>query len=85
MSRVGVMSPARQHAVASTKPSQEEAQTERTAMIHELRIYTVKAGTVPTVAKNAGEVGRAIRGDNYGRLEGYWMGEIGPLNYVAHL
>lgn len=54
-------------------------------MIHELRIYTVKAGTVPTVAKNAGEVGRAIRGDNYGRLEGYWMGEIGPLNYVAHL
>jgi hypothetical protein len=54
-------------------------------MIHELRIYTVKPGSVPEVAKNSGEVGRAIRGDNYGKLEGYWLGEIGPLNYVAHL
>ena len=54
-------------------------------MIHELRIYTVRTGTVPTVAKNAGEVGRAIRGDNYGKLEGYWITEIGPLNQVCHL
>ena len=54
-------------------------------MIHELRIYTVKAGTVGEMAKNSGEVGRAIRGDNYGRLEGYWMTEIGPLNQVCHL
>ena len=54
-------------------------------MIHELRIYTVKSGTVGEVAKNAGEVGRAIRGDDYGKLEGYWMTEIGPLNQVCHL
>ena len=54
-------------------------------MIHELRIYTLRAGSVPEVAKNSGEGGRAIRGDNYGKLEGYWMSEIGPLNRVCHL
>lgn len=54
-------------------------------MIHELRIYTTKPGTVAEMAKNAGTVGRAIRGDNYGKLEGYWVTEIGPLNQVAHL
>jgi NIPSNAP len=54
-------------------------------MIHELRIYTAKAGTAPLMAKNSGEVGRDVRGDKYGKLEGYWMTEIGPLNQVAHL
>ena len=54
-------------------------------MIYELRTYTLRAGTGPTVAKNAGEVGRAIRGDDYGKLEGYWLTEIGPLNQVMHL
>ena len=54
-------------------------------MIHELRIYTLKAGSVAEVAKNSGTVGRGIRGDNYGKLEGYWTTEIGPLNQVVHL
>ena len=54
-------------------------------MIYELRTYTLRAGTGPAVAKNAGEVGRAIRGDDYGKLEGYWLTEIGPLNQVMHL
>lgn len=54
-------------------------------MIYELRTYTVKAGTAAEVAKNAGEIGRAIRGDDYGKLEGYWITEIGPLNQVMHL
>ena len=54
-------------------------------MIHELRIYTTLAGKAPETAKNSGEVARAIRGDNYGKLEGYWMTEIGPLNQVVHL
>ena len=54
-------------------------------MIHELRTYTLRPGAGPTVAKNAGEVGRAIRGDDYGKLEGYWVTEIGPLNQVMHL
>jgi hypothetical protein len=54
-------------------------------MIYELRTYTVKHGTVAEVAKNAGTVGREIRGDNYGKLEGYWTTEIGPINQVMHL
>jgi hypothetical protein len=54
-------------------------------MIFELRTYTLKHGSAAEVAKNAGEVGRAIRGDNYGKLEGYWISEIGPLNQVHHL
>jgi hypothetical protein len=54
-------------------------------MIYELRTYTLKHGTTAEVAKNAGAVGRAIRGDNYGKLEGYWVTEIGPINQVMHL
>lgn len=54
-------------------------------MIHELRIYTTKPGMVGEVAKNSGTVARAIRGDNYGKLEGYWINEIGALNQVCHL
>jgi len=54
-------------------------------MIYELRTYTLKAGTVAEVARNAGAVARAIRKDDYGRLEGYWTSDIGPLNQVLHL
>ena len=54
-------------------------------MIHELRIYTGKPGAAPEMAKNSGTVARDIRGDNYGRLEGYWLTEIGALNQVVHL
>ena len=54
-------------------------------MIYELRTYTLQPGSAPTAAKNAGTVGRAIRGDDYGKLEGYWMTEVGPLNQVMHL
>lgn len=54
-------------------------------MIHELRIYTAKPGTVADMARNSGTVAREIRGDNYGKLEGYWMTEIGALNQVVHL
>ena len=54
-------------------------------MIYELRTYTLKAGTAPEAAKNAGTVGRDIRGDKFGKLEGYWITEVGPLNQVMHL
>ena len=46
-------------------------------MIYELRTYTLKHGSTANVAKAAGEVGRAVRGDNFGKLEGYWVTEIG--------
>ena len=54
-------------------------------MIYELRTYTVRQGTVQDVANNAATVSRSIRGDNYGKLEGYWVTDIGPLNQVMHL
>lgn len=54
-------------------------------MIHELRTYTLKPGTAPMAAENSGTLGREIRGNDYGKLEGYWLTEIGPLNQVMHL
>lgn len=54
-------------------------------MIYELRTYTVRPGTIGDMVKAASTVSREIRGDNYGKLEGYWSTEIGPLNQVMHL
>jgi hypothetical protein len=54
-------------------------------MIYELRTYTVRPGTIGDMVKAASTVARDIREDNYGKLEGYWMTEIGPLNQVMHL
>ena len=54
-------------------------------MIYELRTYTVKPGSVGDMVKAASTVSRDIRGDNYGKLEGYWLTEIGPLNQVMHM
>jgi hypothetical protein len=54
-------------------------------MIHELRTYTVTQGSLPQMIRNSGTISREIRGDNYGKLEGYWSTEIGPLNQVMHL
>ena len=54
-------------------------------MIYELRTYTVKQGTLAEVVKNASTVSREVRKDDYGKLEGYWFTDIGPLNQVMHL
>src|SRR5262245_36783440 len=54
-------------------------------MIHELRTYTVKQGSLPEMIKNSATVSREIRKDDYGKLEGYWSTDIGPLNQVVHL
>jgi hypothetical protein len=37
------------------------------------------------VVKAASTVSRDIRKDDYGKLEGYWFTDIGPLNQVVHL
>lgn len=55
------------------------------AMIYELRTYTCQPGTQAIVARNSGTVAKDIRGDSYGKLEGYWLTEIGTLNQVMHL
>ena len=54
-------------------------------MIYELRTYTVKPGTLGDMVKAASTVSRDIRGNDYGKLEGYWSSEIGALNQVMHL
>ena len=54
-------------------------------MIYELRTYTLKPGAMGDMVKAASTVSREIRGDNYGKLEGYWSTEIGPLNQVMHM
>ncbi|MBT3332906.1 MAG: NIPSNAP family protein [Rhodospirillaceae bacterium] len=54
-------------------------------MIHELRIYTLHPGKVPAFLKLAEERARVIRGDDYGKCEGYWFTEFGTLNQVVHL
>jgi hypothetical protein len=54
-------------------------------MIYELRTYTVKQGTLPEMIRDSATISRPIRGDDYGKLEGYWSTEIGPLNQVMHL
>lgn len=55
-------------------------------MIHELRIYTVKPGTIHKVLEASGTVAREIRGgDKYGKLEGHWASEVGTLNQYIHL
>lgn len=54
-------------------------------MIYEFRTYTTPIGKAPELARLSGEVGRPIRGDDHGKLVGYWLTEIGPLNQVMHL
>jgi hypothetical protein len=54
-------------------------------MIHELREYAVRPGKLTEAVQLSGEVGRKIRGDDYGKLEGYWTTEIGPLNRLVSL
>ena len=54
-------------------------------MLYELRTYTMRPGMAPQAAAHSADVGRAVRGDDYGKLEGYWLSEIGPLNQVMHL
>lgn len=54
-------------------------------MIYEMRTYTVRPGTLGDIVKAASTVSSDIRKNDYGKLEGYWMTEIGPLNQVIHL
>src|SRR6185437_13812025 len=59
--------------------------SEGSPMIYELRTYTLKPGTIGDMVKAASTVSHDIRGNDYGKLEGYWSTEIGPLNQVMHL
>ena len=48
-------------------------------MLFELRTYTVKPDSLSDMVKAASTLARDIRKDDYGKLEGYWLTEIGPL------
>ncbi len=54
-------------------------------MIYELRTYTLIPGKQGEYLKLNAEVGRPIRGDKYGKLEGSWTTEFGTLNQYVHL
>jgi hypothetical protein len=54
-------------------------------MIYELRTYTLLPGKQGEYLKLSGDVGRKVRGDKYGKLEGFWTTEFGTLNQVVHL
>jgi len=54
-------------------------------MIQELRTYTLQPGSQTKYLQLSSEVGRKIRGDRYGKLEGFWSTEFGTLNQVVHL
>jgi len=54
-------------------------------MIHELRTYTLMPGKQGEYLKLNEQVGRKVRGDKYGKLEGSWTTEFGLLNQFVHL
>jgi hypothetical protein len=54
-------------------------------MIYELRTYTFHPGKLGDYLKLNAEVGRKIRGDQYGKFEGGWTTEFGVLNQYVHL
>lgn len=55
------------------------------AKLYELRTHTLRPGAIGDMLKAAGTVEQHIRKDDYGRLEGCWSTDIGPLNQVMHL
>jgi NIPSNAP protein len=54
-------------------------------MIHELRTYTLVPGKQGEYLGLSGDLSRKIRGDEYGKLEGFWSTEFGTLNQLVHL
>lgn len=54
-------------------------------MIYELRTYTLLPGMQAQYLELNATVGRVVRGDRYGTLEGGWTTEFGTLNQYVHL
>ena len=55
------------------------------AKIYELRTYTLVPGKQAEYLALSGDLSRKIRGDDYGKLEGFWSTEFGTLNQLVHL
>ena len=54
-------------------------------MIYELAKFNCKPGAHFLLAEIDSKIGINIRGDNFGKLEGYWLSEHGILNQVIVL
>ena len=54
-------------------------------MLHELRYYEIAAGRLDDYIDHAGKVAVPFRGDDYGKLLGFWACEIGAVNGVFNL
>lgn len=54
-------------------------------MIYELRTYTLIPGKQAEYLQLSRDIGRKVRGDKYGKLEGAWTTEFGTLNQYVHL
>src|SRR3970040_2298626 len=48
-------------------------------MIYELRTYTLIPGKQAEYLQLSRDIGRKVRGDKYGKFEGAWTTEFGPL------
>jgi hypothetical protein len=56
-----------------------------TAMVDELRIYTLRPGAMARYLELAERVAVPIRGNRHGELLGFWAGEVGAANSVFNL
>jgi len=54
-------------------------------MIYELRTYTLMTGTTGKYLQLSRDIGREIRGDRYGKLEGAWATEFATAGQYVHL
>jgi NIPSNAP len=70
---------------ASQAYAAEPGGKENVTRLYELRNYLLKPGEAGTMVKAASTIEHGIRGDKYGRLEGYWSTDIGLLNQVINL
>jgi hypothetical protein len=57
----------------------------RDTLIYELRSYVLASGRVGDYLAAVDEVGRPIRGDDYGKLEGHWVTKTGPADGIVTL
>jgi hypothetical protein len=58
---------------------------EKTSMICEIITTTCWPGSMAPVVEIDHALESSVREDNCGKLEGYWMTEIGPLNQILQL
>ncbi|MBM3340883.1 MAG: hypothetical protein FJY56_02035 [Betaproteobacteria bacterium] len=54
-------------------------------MLHELRFYQIAPGKIDDYIDHAGKVAVPRRGNDYGKLLGFWSCEIGAMNGVFNL